>query len=86
VTQRYVYIDELLRMAADKVASAIAAILNGGAGRSGATDRQPVASESALEHAPALTHRFPLSRFDDTSGEHLAEALRESLGFGDNFS
>lgn len=53
VTQRYVHIDEALRLAADKVAGEIAAILDCGAGRSRAADRQPVASESALEHAPA---------------------------------
>jgi len=53
VTQRYVHIDEALRLAADKVAGEIAAILGGGAGRSRAADSQPVASEPALEHAPA---------------------------------
>ena len=53
VTQRYVHIDEALRLAADKVAGEIAAILDGGAGRSRAADRQPVASEPDLEHAPA---------------------------------
>jgi integrase len=50
VTQRYVHIDEALRMAADKIASEIAAILDGAAGRSRSADRQPV--EPALEHAP----------------------------------
>ena len=53
VTQRYVHIDEALRLAADKVAGEIAAILDGSAGRSRAAERQPVASEPALEHAPA---------------------------------
>jgi integrase len=53
VTQRYVHLDEALRMAADKVAGEIAAILDGAAGRSRADDRQPAASEPALEHAPA---------------------------------
>ena len=53
VTQRYVHIDEALRMAADKIAGEIAAILDGAAGRSRAADRQPVASEPVLEHAPA---------------------------------
>jgi integrase len=43
VTQRYVRIDEALRLAADKVAGEITAILDGGAGRSRAADRQPVA-------------------------------------------
>jgi integrase len=43
VTQRYVHIDEPLRLAADKVAGEITAILDGGAGRSRAADRQPVA-------------------------------------------
>ncbi|MGH7090588.1 MAG: tyrosine-type recombinase/integrase, partial [Stellaceae bacterium] len=53
VTQRYVHIDEALRMTADKIAGEIAAILDGGAGRSRAADRQPAASEPALEHALA---------------------------------
>ncbi|MGH7068283.1 MAG: tyrosine-type recombinase/integrase [Acetobacteraceae bacterium] len=53
VTRPYVHIDEALRMVADNVAGEIAAILDGGAGRSRAADRQPVAAESALEHAPA---------------------------------
>jgi integrase len=53
VTQRYVHIDEALRLAADKVAGEIAAILDGAAARSRAADRQPVASESVLAHAPA---------------------------------
>jgi hypothetical protein len=53
VTQRYVYIDEALRMAADKVSSEIAAIHDDGAGRSRAAERQAVASELALEHASA---------------------------------
>jgi site-specific recombinase XerD len=53
VTQRYVHIDEALRMAADRVAGEIAATLDGAAGGSLATDRQPVASEPALERAPA---------------------------------
>jgi len=53
VTQRYVHIDEALRMAADKIAGEIAAILDGAAGRSRSADRQPVAFEPALEHAPA---------------------------------
>ena len=46
------HIDEALRMAADKVAGEIAAILDGGAGRSRGADRQPLASEPPLEHAP----------------------------------
>ena len=53
VTQRYIHIDEALRLAADKVAGEIAAILDGAAARSRTADRQPVASESALERAPA---------------------------------
>lgn len=53
VTQRYVHIDEALRMAADKVAGEIAAILDRGVGRSRAADRQLVTSEPAFEHAPA---------------------------------
>lgn len=53
VTQRYVHIDEALRLAADKVAGEIATILDGGAGRSRAADRQPVAFEPVLEHTPA---------------------------------
>ncbi|MGH7119622.1 MAG: tyrosine-type recombinase/integrase, partial [Acetobacteraceae bacterium] len=53
VTQRYVHIDEALRLAADKIADEITAILDGGPGRSRAADRQPVALEPVLEHAPA---------------------------------
>ncbi|HUN97753.1 MAG TPA: site-specific integrase [Bradyrhizobium sp.] len=53
VTQRYVHIDEALRMAADKVAGEIAAILDRGVGRSRAADRHLVTSEPAIEHAPA---------------------------------
>ena len=53
VTQRYVHIDEALRLAADKVAGEIAAILGGGAGRSRVAERQPVAPEPTLEHATA---------------------------------
>jgi integrase len=51
VTQRYVHIDEAVRMAAEKVASEITAILDGGAGRSRTADRPPVVSEPTLEHA-----------------------------------
>jgi hypothetical protein len=40
VTQRYVHIDEALRMAADRVADEIASILDGGAPRSRVTERQ----------------------------------------------
>lgn len=53
VTQRYVHIDEALRLAADKIAGEIAAILDGAAGRSRAAERQPGATEPALEDAPA---------------------------------
>lgn len=52
VTQRYIHIDEALRMAADKVAGEIAAILDGNAERSRAADKLG-ASGPALEHAPA---------------------------------
>lgn len=48
VTQRYVHVDEALRMAADKVAGAIGAILDGAA-----ADHQPAAFGAALEHVPA---------------------------------
>lgn len=52
VTQRYVHIDEALRLAADKVAGEIATILDG-AGAARTADRRPAASEPALEQAPA---------------------------------
>jgi integrase len=50
--QRYVHIDEALRMAADKVAREIAGILDGSVGRPRITDRQPIGSEPALGRAP----------------------------------
>ena len=52
VTQRYVHIDEALRMAADKIAGEIAAILDG-AGSARTADRRPVAAAPALNRAPA---------------------------------
>jgi integrase len=50
VTQRYVHIDEALRMAADKIAGETAGILDDSAGRSRLVGRQLVASEPDLEH------------------------------------
>jgi integrase len=53
VTQRYVHIDEALRLAADKIAGEIAAILEGGTQRLRPTERKAASSDSAVEGAPA---------------------------------
>jgi integrase len=53
VTQRYVHIDEALRMAADKISGEIAAILDGGTRRPRTTDRKTASLDSPLEGAPA---------------------------------
>jgi len=58
VTQRYVHIDEALRMAADKIAGEVAAILDGAAGRS----------------APAIVSPWRPNRFSNTRRHDDARA------------
>jgi integrase len=53
VTQRYVHIDEALRMAADKVAEEIEATLDDTTGQFRRTERQPAASGPVPKGAPA---------------------------------
>jgi site-specific recombinase XerD len=53
VTQRYVHIDEAVRMAADKVAEEISKILDGTPRRSRSIGREPMASEPVPEGASA---------------------------------
>jgi len=53
VTQRYVHIDEALRMAADKISGEITAILDGETRRPRTTERKADSSQPVRRGAPA---------------------------------
>jgi hypothetical protein len=52
VTQRYIHIDEALRLAADKIASEIADLLEGRAPRSRVRERPSAPSDAHREALP----------------------------------
>ena len=53
MTQRYVHIDEALRMAADKISGEITAILDGETRRPRTTERKADSSQPVRRGAPA---------------------------------